>query len=422
MNPCTHCAMGRRDFVRLAFGAAAGAALGSKLGFAAAQEGPGAAARAKSVILLWMQGAASQFETWDPKPGTATGGPTKAVDTGLGYSVNGRLGRTAKHARQFSLIRTLNSRDPNHETARHLLHTGHRRIETVEHPHLGSLVASELGMKAEGLPGCVTIGGDDGIGSGYLPPDLSPFLVEKIDKPMEDIALAPGVTKWRLDDREALLKAQNEEFRRGHEERRVEQHQKAYERALALMRSPHVKAFDLSLEPEASRKLYGDGAFSRACLLARRLVQAGTRFVEVRLADWDTHSDNFGRTDALVDQLDPGFSALLTDLDRQGMLDETLVVWLSEFGRTPRINPANGRDHFSKAWSCVLAGGGIQGGRVVGETTADGTAVAKRPVAVEDLFATFYHLLGIDPDKKFTSLSGRPVKVLEGGTPVKELL
>jgi uncharacterized protein (DUF1501 family) len=420
MEPCPNCAPSRRDFIRVTLATSAGAALASRFGLAYGQEAAGA--KAKSVILLWMQGAASQFETWDPKPGADTGGPTKAADTGRGYAINARLERMSKLAAKYSVIRTLNSNDPNHETARYLLHTGHRRIDTVDYPHLGSLISSELGMKAEGLPGCVALGGDSGIGSGFLPPDTTPFFIEKIDKPTEDIALAPGMTKWRLDDREALLKAQNDSFRKDHDDRKVAEHQKAAERALALMRSPHIKAFDVDKEPEEAKKLYGPTPFGRACLLARRLVQAGTRFVEVSLGDWDTHADNFNRTDKLIEQLDPGFSALLTDLERQSMLDETLVIWLSEFGRTPRVNIVNGRDHFSKAWSCVLAGGGIQGGRVVGKTNVDGTAVAERPVPVADLYATIYKQLGIDTEKKFHSGTGRPVKVLDSGEPVKELL
>ncbi len=415
---CKHCSLGRRDFVRIAFGGAVAGALAPR--FAFTQDA--VAAKAKSVILLWMQGAASQFETWDPKPGTETGGPTKAIDTGKGYSIAAGLERVAKLAGKYSVIRTLNSNDPNHETARYLLHTGHRRIETADYPHLGSLISSELGMKAEGLPGCVTLGGDSGIGSGYLPPDTAPFFVEKLDKPTEDIALAPGTTKWRLDDREALLKAQNDAFRKDHDDRKVWEHQKAGERALALIRSPHIKAFDVDKEPDETKKLYGTTPFGRGCLLARRLVQAGTRFVEVSLGDWDTHADNFGRTGKLVEQLDPGFAALLTDLDRQSMLADTLVICLSEFGRTPRVNLANGRDHFSKAWPCVLAGGGIAGGRVVGKTNADGTAVSDRPVPVGDLHATIYKQLGIDPEKKFQTNFGRPVKVLDSGTPIKELL
>jgi uncharacterized protein (DUF1501 family) len=420
MDTCRQCALGRRDFIRIAFGAAAGTALGAKFGFAAGQEG--AAAKAKSVILLWMQGAASQIDTWDPKPGAATGGPSKALDTKRGYSISEHLPRMATLADRYSVVRTLCSKDPNHETAQYLLHTGHRRVETVDYPHLGSLICSELGMREGGLPGCVTIGGDDGVGPGFLAPETAPFLVEKIDNPLEDLTPAPGLTAVRLDDRARLLRAQNAGFRKEHDERQTLEHQRAYDRALALMKSPHLKAFDLTAEPEEVRKLYGEGAFARACLMARRLVEAGTRFVEVRLADWDSHSDNFNRQKGLMGQLDPGFAALLGDLDRRSMLGETLVVWLSEFGRTPKVNAAQGRDHFSRAWSCVLAGGGIQGGRVVGATTADGMEIADRPVSVEDLYATIFDRLGIDPAKKVATPNGRPVRLLEGGRPVRELL
>ena len=200
------------------------------------------------------------------------------------------------------------------------------------------------------------------------------------------------------------------------------EHQRAYDRALALMKSPHLKAFDIAGESAETKKLYGDGAFSRACLMARRLVEAGSRFVEVRLADWDSHSDNFNRQKGLMSQLDPGFAGLLEDLHRRSMLNETLVVWLSEFGRTPKVNAAQGRDHFTRAWSGVLAGGGIQGGRVVGSTTDDGLEAADRPVSVDDLYATLFDRLGIDPAKKVATPNGRSVKLLDGGRPVRELL
>ena len=418
MENCRHCELGRRDFIRIAFGAAAGTALGAKFGIAAGQES--APAKAKSVILLWMQGAASQIDSWDPKPGTATGGPFKAIDTKRGWSVSEHLPRMAGIADRWSLVRTLFSKDPNHETAQYLLHTGHRRVETVDYPHLGSLICSELGMRDGGLPGCVTIGGDDGVGSGFLAPETSPFLVEKIDDPLED--LKSVTSSWRLEDRARLLKAQNEGFRKEHDERRVLEHQRAYDRALALMKSPHLKAFDIAGESAETKKLYGDGAFSRACLMARRLVEAGSRFVEVRLADWDSHSDNFNRQKGLMSQLDPGFAGLLEDLHRKSMLNETLVVWLSEFGRTPKVNAAQGRDHFTRAWSGVLAGGGIQGGRVVGSTTDDGMEAADRPVSVDDLYATLFDRLGIDPAKKVATPNGRSVKLLDGGRPVRELL
>ena len=418
---CGHCSSGRRDFIKLAFGGSAAAALSGKFLLPSyAATGP---AKAKAVILLWMQGGPSQLDTFDPKPGTETGGATKAVDTKTsGLFVSEHLPRLAQASDQFSVIRTLFSKDPNHDTARYLLHTGYRTDPTVDHPHLGSLLAQELGTKAEGLPGCITLGKDPGAGSGYLSPELSPLLIEKIENPLEDLKLSKDVTTFRLADREQLLWAQNEGFSAVHAEGRVDSQRKAYERAFSLMRSPHLKAFDLSGEKDETRKLYGSSPFGRACLMARRLVEAGVRFVEVTLADWDTHADNFNRTKGLMEQLDPGMSGLLKDLAQRNLLDETLVVCMGEFGRTPRINGGNGRDHWTRAFCAALAGGGVAGGRVVGRTNALGTETQDRPVSVQDLFATIYGQLGVDASKKYMTPGGRPIKILEGGDPVKELL
>jgi hypothetical protein len=409
-----NCGCDRRDFVRLTLG-----------GMAALAARPAWASQttAKNVILLWMQGGPSQLETFDPKPGTEHGGPHKAIATKTsGLLVSEHLPRIAAVSDKFSVIRTLNSKDPNHDTARYLLHTGYRTDPTVEHPHLGSLITHELGTKAEGLPGCITIGKDATTGSGYLPPELAPLQVEKTENPLEDLKLPAAVNAARLSDREGLLKAQNARFAAGHPDGKVESQQKAVERAFSLIRSPNLKAFDVSQEPEDVRALYGTSPFGKACLMARRLVEAGVRFVEVALADWDTHADGFNRSKALMGQLDPGMSGLLTDLDRRGLLEETLVVWMGEFGRTPKINGGKGRDHFTRAFCAALAGGGVAGGRVVGRTDALGMEPAERPVSVQDLFATIYDRLGMDPRKKFMTPGGRPIRALEGGEPVKELL
>ena len=419
MNDCRHCSLGRRDFVRLAMGGLAG---GLALP-AFAKATAGGAGKAKAVILLWMQGGPSQIDTFDPKPGVETGGPFKAIETKTpGLQLSEHLPQIARVSDKFSVIRTLNSKDPNHDTARYLLHTGYRTDPTVEHPHLGSLIVNELGTKAEGLPGCITIGKDATVGSGYLPAELSPLIVEKIDNPLEDLKTPAGVTAFRLEDREKLLWAQNDTFKAATADSRVESQRKAYEQAFRLIRSPHLKAFDLSQEPDEAKKLYGTTPFGKGCLMARRLVEAGVRFVEVTLADWDTHADNFNRSKALMQQMDPGMSGLLTDLDRKGMLQETLVVWMGEFGRTPRVNGGQGRDHFTRNFCAAVAGGGLAGGRVIGKTDRLGLEPAERPVSVQDLFATIYGQLGLDSQKKFMTPVGRPVKALEGGEPVKELL
>ncbi len=421
MNDCRHCSLGRRDFIRIAMGGAAATALAGRFyrpAFAMTKP-----AKAKAVILLWMQGGPSQIDTFDPKPGVETGGPFKAIDTKTpGLQISEHLPQLARVSDKFSVIRTLNSKDPNHDTARYLLHTGYRTDPTVEHPHLGSLIVHELGTKAEGLPGCITVGKDATVGSGYLPPELAPLIVEKIDKPLEDLKSPAGVTTFRLQDREQLLWAQNDGFRAGHPDGRVESQRKAYEQAFRLIRSPHLKAFDLSQEPDDAKKLYGTAPFGKACLMARRLVEAGVRFVEVTLADWDTHADNFNRSKGLMQQLDPGMSGLIADLDRKKMLEETLVVWMGEFGRTPRVNGGQGRDHFTRNFCAAVAGGGLAGGRVIGRTDRLGLEPAERPVSVQDLFATIYGQLGVDSQKKFMTPVGRPIKALEGGEPVKELL
>ncbi|HYE99529.1 MAG TPA: DUF1501 domain-containing protein, partial [Planctomycetota bacterium] len=202
----------------------------------------------------------------------------------------------------------------------------------------------------------------------------------------------------------------------------VEMQRKAYDRAFSLLRSPHLKAFDVGGEPEEVRRLYGPSPFGKACLMARRLVEAGVRFVEVTLADWDSHADNFGRHKGLMEQLDPGMAGLLEDLERRKMLSETLVLWMGEFGRTPRVNGGNGRDHFTRNFCAVAAGGGVAGGRVVGRTDAKGLEPVERPVSVQDLFATVYRTLGVDGSKKFMTPGGRPIKALDGGEPVKEIL
>jgi uncharacterized protein (DUF1501 family) len=415
---CPDC--NRRDFIRLALGASAAFAFPfSSLALAADPK-----AKAKAMILLWMQGGPSQLDTWDPKPGAETGGPFKAIETKLeGTTICEHLPLLSKASDRFSVVRSLHSKDPNHDTARYLLHTGYRVDTTVQHPHLGSLIAKELGQPLKDLPGCVTVGNDPGVGAGYLEPELAPLYIEKVDNPLEDLQLPRGVNKFRLTDREGLLDQQNASFAAGHaKDARVEQHREAQRRALALVRSTHVQAFDVSGEPEETRALYGDAAFGKACLMARRLVAEGVRFVEVTLADWDTHTDNFNRSRKLMEQLDKGFSGLLADLDQKGLLSSTLVVCMGEFGRTPRINAAQGRDHFTRGFSAALAGGGIAGGRAIGRTNDLGTEIKERPVSVQDLFATIYGQLGVDPRREYTSQSGRPIKILDGGEAVKELV
>jgi uncharacterized protein (DUF1501 family) len=201
----------------------------------------------------------------------------------------------------------------------------------------------------------------------------------------------------------------------------VSDHQKIYAQAARLVLSPKMEGFDLNKEPQKVRDAYGSSQFGQGCLLARRLIETGVTFVEVTQGQWDTHQDNFNRTRNLCSELDQPFAALLADLKDRGLLDNTLVIWTGEFGRTPRINPNSGRDHFPRAFTSVLAGGGVNGGQVIGSTDAGGDAVKDRPVSVNDLLRTACHALGIDADKQNMSSIGRPIKIVDGGEVVKEV-
>lgn len=378
------------------------AGLASRFGLPA-QEPKGA----KACILLWLQGGPSQVDTFDPKPGLT---PFAEIE---GTGVSSGFPRLARQMKRVSLVRTLHSNDPNHATATYLLHTSYRKAADLQHPHAGAVLAHELGERSD-LPGCIVIGLDPQCGAGWLPGEKGPVVFDRLEAPGEDVKLA--VPKERMKKRWELLGALDRKFGEAHPEAAVEDRRKAYERAHRVLTSDKVKAFDLSKENAAP---YGDTPFGRACLTARRLVEAGARFVEVALGDWDSHADNEETHRGLMGILDPAFAALLQDLADRRLLDETMVLCMGEFGRTPRLNGAGGRDHFTKCWSAAMAGGGIAGGRVVGET--DGMETVKRPVSVPDLFATIYRAFGVPSSKEVKTKGGRPMKLVDGGTAVAEL-
>jgi uncharacterized protein (DUF1501 family) len=240
---------------------------------------------------------------------------------------------------------------------------------------------------------------------------------------VQDLDLPAGVGERRSTARIELLDEVNEEFLREHAAPPSLSHKAAYQRALKMMRSAANKAFDLTEEKAAQRDAYGRNVFGQGCLLARRLVERGVPFVEVTLNGWDTHANNFDSVQRLCDVLDPAWASLMDDLKDRGLLDSTLIVWMGEFGRTPKINPNKGRDHWANSWSTVLAGGGIQGGQVIGKTSADGTTVEERPVAVPDLLGTVCKALGLEIEKQNNSNVGRPIRLVEPtAKPIKEVL
>lgn len=411
-----NCGCSRREFVRMTMGAGLAASFGMPFAFGQDVKGP-----ARKCILIFLWGAPSQIDTFDPKPGADTGGEFKAIDTAVpGIQISEIFPRTAAKMKDISLIRTLNSRDPNHDTAQYLLHTGYRKAADLEHPHVGSIVASELGEVVPDLPGCVVIGSDPPVGGGYLPAERGPVIFDKIAAPAEDVLAPPNQNRERLEKRWKMLAEFDSKFTGEHEDARLEARRRAYDKAYKVLTSARVKAFDIRSESDETRALYGDSDLGRACLMARRLTEAGVRFVEVMFGSFDTHNNNFNQMRDLAKQLDPAYAGLIEDLKRKGLLNETLVVCTGEFGRTPQINTSNGRDHWPRNWCATMSGGGIQGGRLVGRTNGEGLEIVERPVSVADFYATIYRCHGVDPEKKYMA-GTRPMKILEGGVPVKEL-
>lgn len=375
--------------------------------------------RAKACILLFMHGGASQLDTFDPKPGRPTGGSVTAIRTALpGVVVSEHLPGIAKRLDRVALVRSLTAREGNHDRARYLMHTGQPPQGGAQHPALGAWVAE---ARAEApLPGYVAIGGP-GHGPGLLGASRAPFVVRDPTRPVRNLEPPVAVTSTRARDRAALWSTLQDDFSRAHPSPHAAAHRTVVEQARELGSSRAVEAFDVSREPAAIRERYGASAFGQGCLMARRLVEGGVPFVEVGLPGWDTHEDNEERTRRLCGPLDTGLCALLDDLHASGLLDETLVVWMGDFGRTPRINGRGGRDHYPSVSSVLLAGGGVAGGQVVGATDADGHEIIERPVTVPDLLRTLATALGIDPDQTRWSPSGRPLAMVDGGETIDEL-
>lgn len=413
--------VGRRDFLRhvAATGLAAGACSWTDAISASADE---LRSRGMACILLWMQGGPSQFETFSPKPDHANGGETKAISTNVaGIQVAEHMPECAKIMDELAIIRSMTSKEGNHQRATYLLHHGYLPMGGVKFPTLGSNVAHQIGDAANQLPSYVRIGNrlaNSGNG-GFLGVDYDPLVLRSAAKMPQNTKPSTGIARYQR--RLQLLDSMQSSFATGGGAQVVADHRKLTDRAAEMILSPSMKAFDLEQEPKQLREAYGEGNFASGCQMARRLVEHGVTFVEVVSSGWDTHQDVFTRTANLTSQVDQPMAMLIKDLKQRGMLDKTLVVWMGEFGRTPKVNARAGRDHYPKAFNAVVAGGGVQGGQVIGKTNDAGTAVTDRPVSVNDLFRTIYHTLDIDADHENMSLIGRPIKLVDGGEVVEEL-
>jgi uncharacterized protein (DUF1501 family) len=391
--------------------------------------------RHKSVILLWMNGGPATIDLWDLKPGHDNGGPFKEIEAAPGVKISEHLPKLAKHGKELGIIRSMATREGDHQRARVVSLTGYTPQGAIQFPAIGALVAHEFDDPKTDLPGFVSIGGRaSNIGGGFLGPRFAPLVVggnrerggfgpQAADLKVPDLERSAGVSTESHAKRLDLLSGLEKDFAPGKNHPVAETMKAATDRAVRLMRPEAAAAFRLEDEKPAVREAYGSGTFAQGCLLARRLVERGVAFVEVTLDGWDTHNNNFGRVETLSSTLDTAFAALLTDLKDRGLLDSTLVVCQGEFGRTPKINGQSGRDHWPASWSAVLAGAGIKGGQAVGKTSADGTQVESAPTRTADLVATVMKAIGLDPMKQNMSNVSRPIRLADpAGKPIKELL
>jgi len=383
------------------------------------------AGKAKSVIYLYMGGGMSHLDTLDTKPGAETQGPVESIKTSAdGVQISEYLPKLANQMHNVAVINSMNSTQGAHAQGRYFMHTSYFLRGTVKHPDMGAWTAKHLGKINPGLPANVKIGGSSaGLGGGFLESEFSALPIGNPEAGLQNSARHRDVSEDRFSRRLRKLKKMNSAFTEKYDTKESRAYASMYDEAVKLMKSEDLKAFDLSGETAAVRDRYGREPFGQACLLAKRLVKNGVRFVEVDFGGWDTHGDNFTRVQEKGQILDQALASLLADLESSGLLDSTLVVLATEFGRTPQIQTArnNGRNHYPQAFSCLLAGGGIKGGIKYGKTDKEGREIVENMVVVPDFNATIAHALGIPLEKKTMSPSMRPFTVADKGEPIMDL-
>ena len=415
----TPAGMSRRHFLSHLAAGSALAASASTFTTALHAAAAGGKRRHKSAIILWMGGGPSTIDLWDLKPGANTGGPFKPIATTGSGQICEHMPKIAQVMDRLSIVRSMSTREADHDRGRYYLHTGYVPIPEIEHPSYGSVIGHELAPQLGDLaiPPFVSVGGGSA-GPGFLGLAYAPLVVGA-DGNVRD---AKPAAAERLDGRVAMLDTIERGFISQRRGAAGSEHADVVTKALALMTSEQMRAFKVDEEPQNVRERYGTSNFGRGCLLARRLVEAGVACVEVDFGGWDNHSDVFRTLETnKLPELDQGMSALVEDLSERGLWGETVVLWMGEFGRTPRINANVGRDHWARSWSAVLGGGGMRGGLTVGETNEDGTEVVGESYASQDLMATVLRAVGIGLDKTFTSKNGRPMKIANSGRVIGEL-
>ena len=392
-------------------------------------------AKAKRCILLWMQGGPSHIDSFDPKPDAPAEirGEFGTIPTSLpGVRFCDPLPMLARQADLLGIIRGHDPKNGSHGVADHLMMSGHKFNPSLPFPCFGSVVAKERGY-VDGMLPFVQLGKaidrrfNGGI-AGFLGDEFNPFEVQEDPSAavfrVRDLSVGTDAERLRLDRRYAML-ADLENYQKTAENPNiVKARDEFYEKAHGIITSPAAKkAFDIGAEPERVRERYGRNMLGQQCLLARRLVESGVQFVTITDGGWDTHTDNFKSLKTrLLPRVDRGLSALIDDLKSRGLLDDTLVVWFGDFGRTPKVNPTAGRDHWSTAGVALMAGGGLKPGVVVGRTNALAEYVTDSPVGPQDIAATIYHALGVNLHTWYKAQDGRPIELCPEGKPVRELV
>ncbi|MGC6427116.1 MAG: DUF1501 domain-containing protein [Akkermansiaceae bacterium] len=411
----------RREFLRDASRKFLGVSLAPMLGGTLASQAsgktisPSKSGTATNVIFLNMAGGMSHLDTFDLKPGQDVQGPVKGIPTTAdGLQIASYLPQTAKIMNEVCTIHSMQSKQGDHEQASYLLHKGYNQLGTIVHPALGSWVTRLKGTKNDTLPGYIAVNSPANmIGAGWMGAKFAPAVVTNPEKGLEGTTRHSSVSEADFERRLTLADAINKRFHRENPSPNAKNFDTLFDEAVRVMKSEDLAAFDLTKEAPALRDRYGRHSFGQGCLLARRLVEHGVRFIEVTLGDWDTHYDNFTGVQARCQLLDSAYATLISDLKECGLLQSTLVVLTSEFGRTPEIQKEhrNGRSHHPGAFTNLLAGGGVQGGITYGKTDEHARAVTENPVTFHDLNSTIAYSLGIDHTKVLHSPSKRPFRM-----------
>lgn len=405
---------------RAMLGASAATIMGMQVRDLLANKGRDHEPTADHVIFFWNGGGMTHLDTWDPKPGAPTQGEFEPIDTSAdGIQIGEIFPEFAKQMHNVALVRSIAGTQGAHGRASYMVQTSYNQTANIVHPGFGSVVVSEKDRMGD-LPAYITISGRAPRAS-YLGQTCEAYFVGSPGDKDPYLAFPEGITQLRGNKRLETLAQFNQKFSGRTTSQALDATKTSIEDAVKLMRSPALKAFELDHIPLTEFERYGDTPFGRGCMVAKQLVETGVRFVQINRGGFDTHSNNFEAMRNHGEVMDPALGSLMQDLSETGLLDRTLVVMLSEFGRTPRINRDAGRDHYPAVFSCFMAGGGIRGGQVIGASDKNGEQPHERPVRIPELHATLCYALGIDPDKEVMTPLQRPMKLVDNGEPIMEL-